>query len=236
MYEQYKSVPKLDIVYEEGIYGVMYASNSGHANEFKKFMRREVNPSIRENGNFDMIYFQIESIADEKERDLSKKVHTLYNLNEIDPSDKMALIMLKDAERELQSSINTRDIVKVRNEISELKDFKDAVIKSTVLREGELSPSAISKKFNIYSINNIPHILFADSLARELGFYIKPEGNSGYQDEFVSVHYSDRAGETIATVKYSEFAFEKMKNHIENNGLILQEHPIFYKGRKEGAI
>lgn len=73
MYEQYKSVPKLDIVYEEGIYGVMYASNSGHANEFKKFMRREVNPSIRENGNFDMIYFQIESIADEKERDLSKR-------------------------------------------------------------------------------------------------------------------------------------------------------------------
>lgn len=35
LYEQYSKVPSVDIVLEEGIYGAMYASNSGHANKFK---------------------------------------------------------------------------------------------------------------------------------------------------------------------------------------------------------
>ncbi len=46
--QQYWRVPTLDIVLEEGIFGVMHYSNSGHANRFKKFMRREAKGQARE--------------------------------------------------------------------------------------------------------------------------------------------------------------------------------------------
>lgn len=68
LYDQYKSVPRLDIVFEDGIFGVMYSSNSGHANKFKKFMRREVNPQLSKTGKFDLVENEISKIEDETEK------------------------------------------------------------------------------------------------------------------------------------------------------------------------
>ena len=233
LYDQYKSVPRLDIVFEEGIYGVMYSSNSGHANKFKKFMRREVNPQLQRTGSFDIVKHEISKIEDEKEKSLRMKIKMYEDILKIDPKDLFATAQLSICKSELNEYLNSKRLEEVH---SEVKQIKSQLAKTTVLREGDMSPEAVAKRFNVFSTSNRPHNLFAENIARDLGIYVDPQGNAGYQDEHISINLTDKGGQTAPEVKYSKKAIELMEKHINENGLNLSEAEYFKKGSRKGQF
>lgn len=241
LYEQYKSVPQLDIVYEEGIYGIMYSSGSNHAIQFKKWLRRDVNKAITATGKFDIVEDKINKIEDEKEKELKLKLYNLETLVKNSPNDLLLTLTYNNAKSELNTYLSDKKLEEVNNKLDGLQeDFNEQseqLKKTTVLREGDMSAEAIAKKFNIFSINDKPHNRFADYLAKEIGFYMHPEGNSGYQDDFISINLENKFGQTRSVVKYSKKAVEEMEKYIEENGLKFEEPPQYYKrGEKKGKF
>ncbi|WP_366597805.1 hypothetical protein AB0R79_09705 [Bacillus velezensis] len=231
LYDLYKSAPRLDIVLEEGIIGVMYYSNSGHANHFKKFMRREVNPQLRKEGKYDHTENELMNIEDDQERTLKIKIKRYEDLLNIDGTDLIVINQLNTLKLELNQLLNSKKIDQVNERVNEINN---RISKTTVLREGDLSPEAIAKKFNIFSLSDKPHILFAENLARDLGIYLTPQGNSGYQDDYISINLTDKGGKTVPEVKYSQAAYDLMVNHVEENGLKLGEPSYYKKGKNKG--
>lgn len=217
---------------EAGLYKLVFKSRKPEAEELGDWVAEVVLPTLRKTGKFDMIEQQIQLVVDEKEKELKQKVYAFENVLKITPNDMFALVGLNSAKTELEAHLT-----KVRiEEVNEKIEFLDAKVKrATVLREGDLSPDAVSRRYNVFSINDNPHPKFAECMARELGFYIKPEGNAGYQDEFVSVNFTDRNGVTVPLLKYSKQAIKTMDEYIEENGLTTGEPPImFVRGIKKG--
>ncbi|WP_342494106.1 hypothetical protein [Bacillus sp. FSL R5-0447] len=233
LYDQYKSVPRIDIVFEEGIFGTMYASNSGHATHFKKFMRREVSPSLRQEGRFDQIENELKKIEDEKERTLRIKVKRYADIVYLDENDLVALNQLNTYKTELKLYLSSKEIAEVTEKVDQIEA---KLSKTTVLRDGDMSPDAIAKKFNVFSISNLPHNRFAENLARDLGIYLSPQGNIGYQDEYISINLTDKGGNTVPEVKYSRAAYNLMVEHIEKNGLVITDPKYFSRGKKKGSF
>lgn len=233
LYDQYKSVPRIDIVFEEGIFGTMYASNSGHATHFKKFMRREVSPSLRQEGRFDQIENELKKIEDEKERTLRIKVKRYADIVYLDENDLVALNQLNTYKTELKLYLSSKEIAEVTEKVDQIEA---KLSKTTVLRDGDMSPDAIAKKFNVFSISNLPHNRFAENLARDLGIYLSPQGNIGYQDEYISINLTDKGGNTVPEVKYSRAAYNLMVEHIEKNGLVITDPKYFSRGKKKEVL
>lgn len=233
IYDKYKKANTLDIVFEEGVYGVMYSSNSGHANKFKKFMRRVVNPQLQRTGSFDIVKHEISKIEDEKEKSLRMKIKMYEDILKIDPKDLFATAQLSICKSELNEYLNSKRIEQMDNRVQQIED---RIAKTTVLREGDMSPEAVAKKFNVFSTSNRPHNLFAENIARDLGIYIDPQGNAGYQDEYISINLTDKGGQTVPEIKYSKKAIELMEKHINENGLQLGEPEYFKKGSRKGQF
>ena len=232
LYDQYKSVPRLDIVLLEGIYGVMYSSNSGHANKFKKFMRRKVNSQLDGTGKFDVVENQIMQIEDEKEKTLRMKIKTYEDVLKVDSTDLMAINMLNNYKMELNSYINSKQIEEVKEKLNAIED---KVNRSVVVREGDCTGEAVARKFSVFSINNKPHNKFAEHLSKELGIYISPDANIGHQDDYVTVNLLQRGGEEVPTIRYSKKAIELMKEYIESNGLVFDEIEYGQRGKNAGS-
>lgn len=130
-------------------------------------------------------------------------------------------------------------VLKLDNQqiLSEQKEIKEVVARSTSLREGDMTAEAIAREFLIFSSNSgRPHGSFANLLAMELGIYLPPEGNIGYRDEYISVGTKQRNGVDVATVKYSEKARDLMKDSIENEGLRFGNPVYWKKGEKKGLF
>lgn len=117
----------------------------------------------------------------------------------------------------------------------ELEEVKDKINRSTVVREGDMTAEVVAKRLNIFSLSNKPHINFAESVAMDLGFYLKPSGNVGYQDEYITINLSQRGGRDIPTLKFSEKAFEEIEKYMEEGNYIIEEPPRYFKrGDKKG--
>lgn len=206
----------------------------------------EVLTKIRTIGKYDVVESEISNIVDDKERLLSLKVHQLEELVKIDPTDIVSGMLLNNKKIELNQYLQDKKIAEidskistVDNKISQVEDrfneTNDKISKAMVLREGDMSAEVIAKKLNIFSINNKPHNKFADCMAKVLGFYLHPEGNSGYEDQFIAINLTSRGGVTIPTIKYSKLAFEEMEKYIEENGLHIENPPTTYKRNCKGG-
>jgi len=233
LYEQYKSVPRLDIVFEEGIFGTMYSSNSGHANKFKKFMRREVNPKLNSEGKFDLVENEISKIEDEKEKQLRLRISKCQSLFDLAPDDNFTVIQLNNLKNELQQYLHSKQIEEVQNKVDAL-EFK--VNRSVVVREGDKTAEAVARHFSIFSSTNKPHGNFAEHMAKKLGFYISPDGNIGYQDEYVTVNIIQRGGTEVPTIKFSKEAVKLMNDCIENEGLEFTDVDYVKRGMDKGKF
>ncbi|QNR65454.1 Bro-N domain-containing protein [Paenibacillus peoriae] len=217
---------------EDGIIDLIYNSKLPKAKAFKKTVKRVIK-QIQVTGRYDEVENQITQIEDETEKALRQKVYAFENVIKVTPSDMFAMVGLSTAKSELESYLSRVRLEEVNDKI----DYLDSKVKkATVLREGDLSPEAVARKYNIFSINDNPHPKFAECLARELNLYIKPEGNAGYQDDYVSVNFTDRNGVTVPLLKYSKKAVELFDEYIEENGLKLDEPPkYFVRGSKKGS-
>ena len=231
LYEQYKAVPRLDIVLEEGIFGVMYTSNSGNANKFKKFMRREVNPKLNSDGKFDIVENEISKIEDETERILRSKVKGYEDLLVLDSSDRMANAMLTNYKLELSQYLQSKEIKEVKDKVEEI-EYK--VNRSVVVREGDKTAEAVARQFSIFSTSNKPHGNFAEHMAKKLGFYISPDGNIGFQDDHVTVNLIQRGGTEVPVLKYSKEAVRLMDDCLTNEGLEFADIEHGKRGKDKG--
>ncbi|MGG3890327.1 hypothetical protein [Metabacillus fastidiosus] len=231
LFEKYKKSNTLDIVMEDGIFGVMYASNSGHANKFKKFMRREVNPHLNKVGNFDPKEIEIMKIEDDKERSISLRLYNIEKALLVDSSDMLTQLNYNNTRQELEAYKQSKRIDNVEDKVSLIES---KVNRSVVVREGDCTAEAVARKFGIFSAaSNKPHGSFAEHLSKELGIYISPDGNIGYQDKFVTVNIVQRGGVEVPTLKYSKEALKLMEKHVENEGIRFEEVEHVQRGKNK---
>ena len=191
----------------------------------------QVLTEIRSTGKYDTIEHEIMKIEDEEERRLTLAVHRLQQVYEID-KDEFTALRLENKQLQLDRYKDSKKLKQIENTVT---DIDNKIKKATVLREGDMSAEVIAKKFNIFSTTGKPHNRFADNMAKVLGFYINPEGNSGYSDQYVSVNLTTRGGITIPTLKYSELAFKEMEQYINDNGLHIEQPPVYYKRKCKGG-
>ena len=185
----------------------------------------QVLTEIRSTGRYDNKEHEIMKIEDEEERRLTLAVHRLQQVYEID-KDEFTALRLENKQLQLDRYKDSKKLKQIENTVT---DIDNKIKKATVLREGDMSAEVIAKKLNIFSTTGKPHNRFADNMAKVLGFYINPEGNIGYSDDYISIGLTSRGGITIPTLKYSELAFKEMEKYINENGLHIEQPPVYYK-------
>ena len=219
---------------EDGLYEVLMQSRKPIAKQFKKEVKA-ILKEYRKHGKYDSIEQQIMLIEDEKERTLTMELYKLNELLKINPNDMFNILQVKNKEQELALYKQSLQLEDIKNEVKDIKQVTEGIKKATVLREGDSNAYVVADRFGIYSTNNKAHNQFASKMAKILGIYVNPEGNGGYQDEYVSVNLTNFGGKTTATLMYSEKAIDKMREYIEENGLLLK--PVYYiKGDKKGQF
>ena len=223
-------VSKEDFIPEYIMYPLIGKANNESATNFMLWVG-QVLTEIRTTGKYDTIEHEIMKIEDEEERRLTLAVHRLQQVYEID-KDEFTALRLENKQLQLDRYKDSKKLKKIENTVN---DIDNKIKKATVLREGDMSAEIIAKKFNIFSTTGKPHNRFADNMAKVLGFYINPEGNIGYSDDYISIGLTARGGITIPTLKYSELAFKEMEKYINDNGLHIEQPPVYYKRKCKGG-
>ena len=219
-----------DFIPEYIMYALIGKAKNEKATQFMLWVG-QVLTEIRATGKYDNKEHEIMQIEDEEERRLTLAVHRLQQVYEID-KDEFTALRLENKQLQLDRYKDSKKLNQIENTVN---DIDNKIKKATVLREGDMSAEVIAKKFNIFSTTGKPHNRFADNMAKVLGFYINPEGNSGYSDQYVSVNLTTRGGITIPTLKYSELAFKEMEQYINDNGLHIEQPPVYYKRKCKGG-
>ena len=223
-------VAKGDFIPEYIMYALIGKAKNEKATQFMLWVG-QVLTEIRATGKYDNKEHEIMQIEDEEERRLTLAVYRLQQVYEID-KDEFTALRLENKQLQLDRYKDSKKLKQIETTVS---DIDNKIKKATVLREGDMSAEVIAKKFNIFSTTGKPHNRFADNMAKVLGFYINPEGNSGYSDQYVSVNLTTRGGITIPTLKYSELAFKEMEQYINDNGLHIEQPPVYYKRKCKGG-
>ncbi|WP_053069809.1 BRO-N domain-containing protein [Clostridium botulinum] len=207
---------ELNLLTEAGVYKLIFKSRKPNAEDFTDWISEDVLPTLRKTGKYDSIEEKLKLIEDDKERELSLGLYSLQQALKVNPNDYSLAILVNQKEQELTLHIQNKKLELVQNGIEEL-DSK--IKKATVLREGDKSAKNVAEYFKVYSKNHKPHNQFADKVAKELGFYINPTGNAGYQDEHISINLTNIGGTTVSEIKYSKRAIELMEKYIYTYGL-----------------
>lgn len=163
------------------------------------FHVREVAPQLIEEQ-------RINAIEDEKERNIRLRIVQLKKLVKLDPNDTISATLLNQANNELEIYLQNKSI----------KEIESKIDKFSVLREGDMNANVIAKRLDLYSVNNKPHGQLVEATAKEIGIYVNPNGNVGYQNEYVSVNLCNVNGQIIPTLMYTEKAFDDIKSYIDN--------------------
>ena len=229
----FANVGKNDFIPESIMYPLIGMADLTKNEKARNFMTwvGQVLTEIRSTGKYDTIEHEIMKIEDEEERRLTLAVHRLQQVYEID-KDEFTALRLENKQLQLDRYKDSKKLKQIEDTVT---DIDNKIKKATVLREGDMSAEVIAKKLNIFSTTGKPHNRFADNMAKVLGFYINPEGNSGYSDQYVSVNLTTRGGITIPTLKYSELAFKEMEQYINDNGLHIEQPPVYYKRKCKGG-
>lgn len=204
---------------EDGVYEVLMLSRKPIAKEFKKKIK-EIIKEIRNTGSFDVVGNSIMKIEDEKERLLRFKINGQENILTIDPSDMMANALLTNYKLELSQYLSEKKLNAITNKVEEIEH---KVNRTAIIREGDCTAEAVAKRFNVFSTSNKPHTAFTTNITKKLGFYLNPEGNVGYMDDYITINLVQRGGKDVATVKYSELAIKEIENHLIDEGLAFEE-------------
>ena len=221
---------KEDFIPEYIMYALIGKAKNEKATQFMLWVG-QVLTEIRSTGRYDNKEHEIMKIEDEEERKLTLEIYKLEELFKLDKEELTAL-RLDNKKNKLEQYKQSKALKELQSKTEECNNkvslLDDKIKKAMVLREGDKSAIAVARHFNVFSISNKPHNRFADCMARTLGFYVRPEGNIGYQDDYVSINLTTVGGVTTPTIKYSELAIKKMEEYI-NSGELTIENPTVYK-------
>ena len=216
---------------EDGLYEVFMTSRKPIAKDFKKQIKK-VLKELRTTGKVDLIEKAINNIQDEKHRQLLLEIHKLEEIMQINPNDMVMSIALNQRKAELDSYLNSKKLLEVETKIDTLSDRIDA---TTNLREGDMNATYVARQLQIYSKNNKPHNNVAMCLAQVLGFYVKPEGNIGYKDDYVKINLTTRGGIEVPVISYTQKALQEMKDYLDSGNYMIG-YDVYKNGDKKGKF
>lgn len=216
---------------EDGLYEVFMISRKPIAKDFKKQIKK-VLKELRTTGKVDLIEKAINNIQDEKHRQLLLEIHKLEEIIQINPNDMVMGIALNQRKVELDSYLNSKKLLEVENKVDTLSDRIDA---TTNLREGDMNATYVARQLQIYSKSNKPHNNVAMCLAQVLGFYVKPEGNIGYKDEYVKINLTTRGGIEVPVISYTQKALQEMKDYLDSGNYMIG-CDVYKNGDKKGKF
>ena len=216
---------------EDGLYEVFMISRKPIAKDFKKQIKK-VLKELRTTGKVDLIEKAINNIQDEKHRQLLLEIHKLEEIMQINPNDMVMSIALNQRKAELDSYLNSKKLLEVETKIDTLSDRIDA---TTNLREGDMNATYVARQLQIYSKSNKPHNNVAMCLAQVLGFYVKPEGNIGYKDDYVKINLTTRGGIEVPVISYTQKALQEMKDYLDSGNYMIG-YDVYKNGDKKGKF
>ena len=216
---------------EDGLYEVFMQSRKPIAKDFKKQIKK-VLKELRTTGKVDLIEKAINNIQDEKHKQLLLEIHKLEEIMQINPNDMVMSIALNQRKTELDSYLNSKKLLEVETKIDTLSDRIDA---TTNLREGDMNATYVARQLQIYSKSNKPHNNVAMCLAQVLGFYVKPEGNIGYKDDYVKINLTTRGGIEVPVISYTQKALQEMKDYLDSGNYMIG-CDVYKNGDKKGKF
>lgn len=216
---------------EDGLYEVFMQSRKPIAKDFKKQIKK-VLKELRTTGKVDLIEKAINNIQDEKHRQLLLEIHKLEEIMQINPNDMVMSIALNQRKAELDSYLNSKKLLEVENKVDTLSNRIDA---TTNLREGDMNATYVARQLQIYSKSNKPHNNVAMCLAQVLGFYVKPEGNIGYKDDYVKINLTTRGGIEVPVISYTQKALQEMKDYLDSGNYMIG-CDVYKNGDKKGKF
>lgn len=216
---------------EDGLYEVLMLSRQPLAKPFKKKIKA-VLKELRTTGKVDLIEKAINNIQDEKHRQLLLEIHKLEEIIQINPNDMVMGIALNQRKVELDSYLNSKKLLEVENKVDTLSNRIDA---TTNLREGDMNATYVARQLQIYSKSNKPHNNVAMCLAQVLGFYVKPEGNIGYKDDYVKINLTTRGGIEVPVISYTQKALQEMKDYLDSGNYMIG-YDVYKNGDKKGKF
>ncbi|MFL8675126.1 Bro-N domain-containing protein [Clostridioides sp. GD02404] len=186
-----KHTPNLTIFYEDGLYGFLQYTDKPIGVQFRKWLRREVLPSIRQTGAY------ITNSADRQAlRDRANEIESLDTVNKtieiLTPFLNGAGIDEK-AKLLTAKTIYKKAGIELPLEIEEKEHFFDT--------------KQIATKLNIYSKTNKPAFVAVCEIIKKLD--IKEE------EKLIVLANKDNWNGT--TTKYSQSVIDKIRNWIEEN-------------------
>lgn len=216
---------------EDGLYEVFMQSRKPIAKDFKKQIKK-VLKELRTTGKVDLIEKAINNIQDEKHRQLLLEIHKLEEIMQINPNDMVMSIALNQRKAELDSYLNSKKLLEVENKVDILSNRINA---TTNLREGDMNATYVARQLQIYSKSNKPHNNVAMCLAQVLGFYVKPEGNIGYKDDYVKINLTTRGGIEVPVISYTQKALQEMKDYLDSGNYMIG-CDVYKNGDKKGKF
>lgn len=151
----------------------------------------------------------------------AKLLQIMYSMNQHLIQQRRELNALRDA------------IQKQSEEIEQLKNEQAAL---DINLSGTVTAETIATKLELFSVNDKPHKMFINHVANHLKFGVDPlKVGEGYKDDYVHVVLSKSYDDKIVpTVRYTEKAFQKIANYIDQ--FFVPVAKFIISGRRKGEF
>ncbi|MGG5403831.1 BRO family protein [Clostridioides difficile] len=181
----------ITIFYEDGLYGFLQYTDKPIGVQFRKWLRREVLPSIRQTGAY------ITNNADPDK--LREKANEIESLDTVNKTIEILTPFLDNAGIDEKAKLLTAKTIykkagiELPLEIEEKEHFFDTV--------------QIATKLNIYSKTNNPAFMAVCEIIKKLDI----------KEEEKLIVLANKKGWNGTTTKYSQSVIDKIRNWIEEN-------------------
>ncbi|HCP7139083.1 TPA: Bro-N domain-containing protein [Clostridioides difficile] len=186
-----KHTPNLTIFYEDGLYGFLQYTDKPIGVQFRKWLRREVLPSIRQTGAY------ITNNANPQE--LRDKANEIESLDTVNKTIEILTPFLDNAGIDEKAKLLTAKTIYKKAGIELPLEIEE--------KEHFFDTKQIATKLNMYSKTNNPAFVAVCEIIKKLD--IKEE------EKLIVLANKDNWNGT--TTKYSQSVIDKIRNWIEEN-------------------
>lgn len=94
---------ELNLLTEAGVYKLIFKSRKPNAEDFTDWISERVLPSLRNKGKYDIVEEKLQTIKDEKEKNLSLTVYNLEQAVKSNPTDMLMMFTYNSKKQELET-------------------------------------------------------------------------------------------------------------------------------------
>ncbi|EGT3903081.1 phage repressor protein [Clostridioides difficile] len=186
-----KHTPNLTIFYEDGLYGFLQYTDKPIGVQFRKWLRREVLPSIRQTG----AYITNNANPDK----LREKANEIESLDTVNKTIEILTPFLDNAGIDEKAKLLTAKTIYKKAGIELPLEIEE--------KEHFFDTKQIATKLNIYSKTNNPAFMAVCEIIKKLDI----------KEEEKLIVLANKKGWNGTTTKYSQSVIDKIRNWIEEN-------------------